>query len=402
MEPWLAIVGIGEDGVEGLSPKARALVSGARLVVGGERHLALARDLIAGEPMAWPSPLPDGVAAILARRGQPVAVLASGDPHWFGVGNLLARHVAAAETVCVPAVSALALACARVGWSSEVVSTISLGGRPLETLAPLLQPRARIIVLSADAGTPTQVAAFVSGRGFGASQMQVMEHLGGPRERVRQSRADAFALRDIANLNLTALDVQGTPAATVIPLVPGRPDELFENDGQITKREIRAAALAALAPRAGERLWDVGCGSGSIGIEWLLSDAGNEAIAIDANPERAARATRNAAALGVPRLQVMVGTAPAALAGLAAPDAVFVGGGGHDAALLDAGWTALRPGGRMVAHAVTVETEAALIAAMDRFGGAITRIALERLEPLGRLHTFRPALTVSQWLAVKS
>ena len=398
---WLAILGIGEDGVEGLSAAARALVSGAELVVGGARHLTLADGLIRGERLPWPTPLAQAFPAICARRGNPVAVLASGDPFCYGVGNKLLRHVPAEETLCLPAPSAFSLACARLGWPLQDTATISFCGRPIEPLAPLLQPGARILALSADSTTPAALAAFLRTRGFGPSALHLLEALGGPREQIRTGRADGFDLGAMDALNLVAIEVAAAPGAQVIPLSAGLADEAFEHDGQITKREIRAVTLSTLAPRRGEILWDIGCGSGSIAIEWMLRHPANRAVAIDENPERAARAARNAASLGVPGLDIVTGHAPAALAGLPRPDAIFIGGGAQDDGLLDAAWAALKPGGRIVANSVTVETEALLIAARARLGGTLTRLSVERLDQIGSMHGFRPAMTVTQWATAK-
>jgi precorrin-6Y C5,15-methyltransferase (decarboxylating) len=398
---WLAILGIGEDGVEGLSTAARALVSGAELVVGGARHLALADGLIRGERLPWPTPLAQAFPAICARRGSPVAVLASGDPFCYGVGNKLLRHVPAEETLCLPAPSAFSLACARLGWPLQDTATISFCGRPIEPLAPLLQPGARILALSADATTPAALAAFLRSRGFGPSVLHLLEALGGPREQIRTGPADGFDLGAVDALNLVAIEVAAAPGAQVLPLSAGLADEVFEHDGQITKREIRAVTLSTLAPRRGESLWDIGCGSGSIAIEWMLRHPANRAVAIDENPERAARAARNAASLGVPGLEIVTGRAPASLAGLPRPDAIFIGGGAQDDGVLDAAWAALKPGGRIVANSVTVETDALLIAARARLGGTLTRLSVERLDQIGSMHGFRPAMTVTQWAAAK-
>ncbi len=395
--PWLTIVGIGEDGADGLGLAAREAIGAAEAVFGGARHLELAAGLIQGEAIGWPSPLADALPRILAWRPRPVAVLASGDPFWFGVGALLARHVPLTELRCLPALSAFALACAQLGWSLQDVATISFCGRPLDALMPLLQPGARILALSADAATPGKVAARVHAAGFGLSRLRVLEALGGPRERVR----DYAGHEDIAPLNLLAIEVVAGPGARPIPLASGLADDLFQHDGQLTKREIRAVTLSSLAPRRGELLWDVGCGSGSVGIEWLLRHEANRAVAIEARADRAERAGRNAAALGVSYLRVVVGAAPVALAGLAAPDAVFIGGGAHEAGVIDAAWAALRPDGRLVVNAVTVETEATLLAAQARLGGTLTRIGIERLGMLGGRRGFRPAMTVTQFVAVK-
>ena len=397
---WLTILGIGEDGADSLSPAARGHVEAAALVVGGARHLALADGLIRGERLAWPRPIEAAIPAILARRPAPVVALASGDPYCYGVGALLAQHVPVAETLCLPAPSAFALACARLGWSWQDCAAISFCGRPVEALAPLLQPGARVLALSADSGTPAAVAAYLAARGFGGSTLHVLEALGGPHERIRTTTA-ARGLDDVHPLNMLAIEVAAAPGAQVIPLSAGLPDDAFEHDGQITKREVRAVTLSALAPRRGELLWDVGCGSSSVGIEWMLRHPANRAVGIDEHPERAARAARNAANLGVPGLRVVHGPAPAALAGLPRPDAVFIGGGAHEPGVLDAAWRALPADGRLVANAVTVESEAVLLAARARLGGTLTRLSVERLDAIGTMHGYRPAMTVTQFAAVK-
>ena len=398
---WLSILGIGEDGVDGLSSAARARLEAACLVVGGARHLALAADLIRGERLAWPQPMADAFPAILSRRPEPVAVLASGDPNWFGVAAALRGVVAIAETVCLPAPSAFALACAALGWALQDVATASFCGRPLSAALPLLQPGGKILALSADADTPAALADLLCRFGFGGSALHILEALGGPRERCRIATASGGVPAEIDPLNMLGIEVIADRGARVIPLAPGLPESFFEHDGQITKREIRAATLAALAPCAGETLWDIGCGSGSVAIEWALRHPSNHALAIDARADRAERAARNVAALGVPAVRVVTGAAPGALDGLPPPDAVFVGGGAQDAGVLDAAWSALRPGGRLVANAVTVETEALLFAAHDARGGTLTRLSVDRLEGLGRMRGFRPAMTVTQWAATK-
>lgn len=398
---WLAILGIGEDGVEGLHDAARGLISGAALVVGGARHLALAGSLLRGDSLAWPSPLNDAFPAILARRGQPVAVLASGDPYCYGIGSALGRLVPMEETLCIPAPSAFSLACARLGWALQDTVTLSFCGRQLETILPRLQPRARILALSADGTTPDAVAALMRANGFGMSTLYILEALGGPRERIRKTTASDELPRDIDRLNLLAIEVAADPDARIIPLARGLPDELFEHDGQITKREIRAMTLSALAPRAGELLWDIGCGSGSVAIEWLLCDRTNQAIGIEARADRASRTARNALALGVPDLKIIQDDAPAALAGLATPNAVFIGGGAQDPRVADAAWAALRPGGRIVVNAVTIETEALLFAAQQQRGGTLTRLSVDRLVSIGDMRGFCPARTVTQWAASK-
>ncbi len=399
--PWLTIIGIGEDGRDGLPLAARTALAQARLVVGGRRHLSLAAPL-AAETMAWPSPLADAVPAILARRGEPVCVLASGDPFFHGVGTLLAAHVPAGEFTCLPAPSSLSLAAARLGWTRQDCAEVSLHGRDLRRVIPHLQPRAKVLCLTWDGTTPALLAALLRKRGLGGSTIHVLRSLGGPREAVASATAAHFDMVDVDALNVVALDVVAEPGARTIPLAPGLPDEWFEHDGQITKRAVRATTLAALRPFRGAHLWDVGSGSGSVAIEWCLLDPANRATAIEVRADRAARAARNAGSLGVPDLAVVTGRAPEALAGLPAPDAVFIGGGlGGGTGILDAAWTALPRGGRLVVNAVTLETQALLIGMHARRGGDLTTIAVSHAEPVGGFHGWRPAMPVTQWAVDK-
>ncbi len=401
---WLALVGIGEDGAAGLSPAAAALVAQAELIVGGARHLALAAPLLResrAETLAWPSPLQDAFPAILARRGRPVVVLVTGDPYHYGVGATLARVVPAEEMLCVPGPSAFSLAAARLGWALQETAQVSLHGRALERVVPHLQPGARVLALSWDGSTPARLASLLVERGMADTIVTVLERLGGPAERIRSAPAAGFALADIDPLNTIALEVRCGPDARVVTRAAGLPDELFAHDGQITKREIRAVTLSALAPRRGERLWDIGAGSGSVGIEWMLADPANRAIAVEADPARAARIAENAAALGVPDLTIVTGRAPVALAGLPRPEAVFVGGGSSDPAVLDAAWEALGPGGRIVVAAVTLEAQAEVFRRCRAQGGELTQVSVSRAEPVGGFLVWRPALPVVHWRAVK-
>jgi len=398
MTPWLSILGIGEDGVAGLTPAARALLAQATFVVGGARHLALLGET-PSETLVWPSPLTGALDAIAARRGASVVVLASGDPFFYGVGDLLARHVARDEIICIPAPSAFSLAAARMKWSQQDCASLSLHGRAFERITPHLQPRARVLALSWDETTPARVAAHLVALGMGASRLTVLEHLGGPRERLRESRADAFALGDIAALNMLAIEVEAPPGARTIPLTPGLPDDWFENDGQLTKRDIRAVTLCALAPRKGEMLWDVGAGSGSIGIEWMLADPANRTIAIEPHPERAARIARNAAALGAPGLEIVQARAPAALDNLAPPDAVFIGGGGGD--VVAAVWERIPIHTRLVANAVTLETQSSITRFFADRGGELAHLQVAHARPVGGYHALDPAMAVLQWRGVK-
>ena len=398
---WLSIVGIGEDGVDGLTPTARALVSGAEIVFGGKRHLALASPLIRGAARPWPSPFDRAVEEVLAHRGRQICVLASGDPFVYGVGSVLARHVAPAETVVVPAPSAFSLAAARLNWALPDLSLISLHARALDLVRPHLQPGARVLALTSDGAAPAALARLLADSGFAATRLTVLEALGGLRERVRTATAGAFDLGTVDDLNIVALEVVAAPGARVIPRAAGLDDALFEHDGQLTKREVRAVTLSSLAPRRGELLWDIGAGAGSVAIEWMLTDPAMRAIAIEARNDRADRIRRNAAALGVPGLEVIEGAAPAALEGLPQPAAIFVGGGAGDPGVLDAAATALRSGGRLVVNAVTLETESALMARHAALGGTLTRIAIARAEAIGGKTAWRPALPVTQWVWIK-
>jgi precorrin-6Y C5,15-methyltransferase (decarboxylating) len=399
LTPWLSIVGIGEDGVAGLSSAAQRLVSDAELVLGGKRHLALADSLIRGLRRSWPSPIGEVLPEIEKHRGRPVAVLASGDPFHYGVGDMLMRVVRPEETLCVPQPSAFSLAASRLGWSQQEVSLVSLHGRALEGIVRHLQPGARILALSWDGETPAKLGQFLVTRGMGDSSLTVLEHLGGPRERVRRAKAAMFDFRDVAALNTIAVEVSAAPDAMIVPLSPGLDDTLFEHDGQLTKREVRAVTLSALAPRQGELLWDVGLGAGSVAIEWLLRHPSLKALGIEADAARAARAARNAAKLGAPDLRIAHGRAPDALAGLPSPDAVFIGGGLSDPSVFDAAWAALNPGGRLVANAVSLATEARLIELFRRHGGELVRLEVARSGKAGTGNVFvwRPAAPVIQW-----
>ncbi len=398
--PWLSIVGIGEDGLDGLSAAARERLAAAELVAGGARHLALVASL--GKPtLAWETPFAASIPMLLRHRGKPVVALCSGDPFWFGAGSVIADAIPAAEMTVVPAPSSFAWAASRLRWRLEETVTLGLHARPLALLRPHLRTGARLIVLLRDGAAVAQVAVYLTGLGFGPSRLTILEALGGPRERMRAATAAAFALDDVKSPVAVAIEAVGKPGATVIPRVVGLPDELFAHDGQLTKREIRAISLSTLAPRGGELLWDVGAGAGSIGIEWLLAHPANRAIGIEAREDRLQNARANADSLGVPHFDLRLGTAPDALKGLPTPDAVFIGGGAGRDGVLDAVWQALPPGGRLVVNSVTLETEAILIARQARHGGALLRLSAERAGPVGGLTGWRPAMPVVQWSVTK-
>jgi precorrin-6Y C5,15-methyltransferase (decarboxylating) len=398
---WLSIVGIGEDGVEGLGPTARGLIGAAEIVFGGRRHLGLAAALIRGAQRPWPSPFDGAAAEVLQHRGRQVCVLASGDPFQYGVGAVLARHIDAREMVVAPAPSAFSLAAAQLGWSLPQTVLLSVHGRTLDLVRPHLQPGARILALTSDGDGPAALAKLLAASGFGASRLTVLEALGGPRQRIRHATAGDFSFGTVDALNTLAIDVEAGADARVLARAAGLADAWFEHDGQITKREIRAVTLSSLAPRRGELLWDIGAGAGSVAIEWLLADPLMRAIAVERRADRAATIRRNAAAFGVPALDVREGSAPAALAGLATPDAVFVGGGTDDGGVLDIAARALRPNGRLVVNAVTLETEAQLLARHAALGGELVRIAVSRAGLIGGKSGWRAAMPVTQWVWTK-
>ncbi|RWR33812.1 precorrin-6y C5,15-methyltransferase (decarboxylating) subunit CbiE [Sinirhodobacter populi] len=388
MGEWLSIIGIGEDGPDGLPRASLAALAGAEVVFGGPRHLALV-----DHPDRRPWPVPFSVAPVLALRGRRVAVLASGDPFWHGAGGALAEALTPGEWRAFPAPSVLSLAAARMGWRLERVLCLGLHAAPVARLRPHLAPGLRALVTLRDGAAAGALAGWLVDEGFGATRMVVMECLGGPRERLRTVRAEGFELTDVDPLVTVALTVAG--GGRVIPRASGLPDDVFDHDGQITKRPVRALALSALAPRAGEMLWDIGAGSGSIGIEWLLAGPAMRCVGVEADPARAARARANAARLGVDP-DIREGRALDLLPGLPRPDAVFLGGGA-DTALMTALWNLLPAGTRLVAHAVTLETEALLTIWHARAGGSLLRVELSEAAPLGRKRGWKASYPVVQW-----
>jgi precorrin-6Y C5,15-methyltransferase (decarboxylating) len=398
MAPWLTVVGIGEDGFHGLGRAARRALVEAAIVIGGDRHLAMLPARIRARREPWPKPF--DVAAIEAHRGTPVCVLASGDPMLFGVGATLARTIPPAQMRVISGPSSLSLAAARLGWPLQDVSVVSLVGRPLAALNAHLFDGARVLVLSRDGESPHEIAKLLNQRGFGATPMSVFESLGGPSERRIDARADTWQEEAVGALNLVALECRASGAFS-LPLTSGLPDSAFLTDGQLTKRDVRAMTLARLAPSPGALLWDVGAGCGSIGIEWMRCHPACKAIAIESNRERQAFIAHNRDALGVPGLQLIEGRAPDALAGLPMPDAIFIGGGVTIPGVLEACWSSLREGGRLVANAVTLQGEAALVDWRNRHGGTLTRIALSEAQPLGGFDAWRAALPITLFDAIK-
>ena len=398
--PWLAVVGLHEDGLAGLGARARALVEGAETLVGDARMLAHVPE-DGRERLCWPKPLSLLFPEFEARRGRRVCVLASGDPLVHGIGALISSRFAGAEIV--PAPSSFALARARMGWDAAAVETLSLHNRPLETLGGALHPGARLVVLTRDGATPAAAAALLTARGYGASRLTVFERMAGPRELRLEGSAASWPHGAVDDLNVLAVECVAGDGAVTLPRAPGLDDDLFASDGVMTKREARILTIAALRPLPGQVLWDVGAGCGSIAVEWLRAAGPRaRALAVEAKPERRALIAENRSRFGADRLEIIEGAAPGALEGLAAPDAVFIGGGLTATGVFEACWSALKPGGTLVANAVSLEAEAALAGLSQRFGGTLIRIGISRTVPLGGFTGWRPQMPLTQWSARKA
>jgi precorrin-6B C5,15-methyltransferase / cobalt-precorrin-6B C5,C15-methyltransferase len=401
IEPWLTVVGMGEDGLEGLSPAARAVVEAAELIVGSDRLLALLPEGSA-ERQTWPSPFDAMASRLKKSRGRRVVVVASGDPLNYGVGRKLLQHFAIDELRFLPHVSAFSLAAARLGWSLPDVETLSLHGRSAAGIEPAIAPGARILALTAGEDTVREVARRLVARGYGGSALTVLEHMGGPAERRFDFTAEAVPDTPIADLTTLAIECVPEPGTAVLARVPGLPDDAFRHDGQITKREVRAVTLAALAPYPQALLWDVGAGSGSVAIEWMRAARNARAVAFERHAGRLALIAENAADLGTPSLEIVAGDFLDTHPGRPRPDAVFLGGGVSDPRLFEAAWEPLKVGGRFVANAVTLDGEARLAALNAAHGGELVRIEVAFAEPVGQHLTMRPRLGVTQWRAVKA
>lgn len=388
--PWLTIVGLGEDGPDGLSPASLAALQSAEIIMGASRHLDLLPDFDA-EMVPWPVPFADGLPVLMSYRGRQVVALASGDPFWHGAGSVLVASLKAGEWRALPAVGTMSLAAAALGWALEKTPCYGLHAAPFARLRKELQDGARLLVTLRDGAAVHGLAAWLDGAGFGQSRLHVLEALGGPRERIR-SFGTADLPQDIAHPVSVGIELSGDHALT---LATGRADDVFDHDGQITKRPVRALTLSALAPKAGERLWDIGGGSGSIGIEWLLCHTSMRATAVEIDATRAARIAQNAAQFGVD-LQVVTGAAPTVLEGLEAPDAVFIGGG-ISAEMLAWLWANLPSGTRLVANGVTLEAEMLLAQWHADKGGALMRIDLRHSQPLGSKRGWKASYPIQQW-----
>ncbi|SDX45186.1 precorrin-6Y C5,15-methyltransferase (decarboxylating) [Celeribacter indicus] len=381
---------MGEDGLNGLGKASRAALDAAETVFGGPRHLALAQ--VDARGCAWPVPF--SLAPVLALRGRPVAVLTSGDPFWFGAGGSLSAELSPEEWCAYPAPSTFALAAARLGWRLEETICLGLHAAPFDRLVPVLAEKIRMICLLRDGAAPQALAGWLDARGFGPSRLWILQALGGPRERIVETTAEAFGTTVTEAPVAVAIEAAGAPG---LPRTAGLPDALFASDGQITKSPVRALTLSALAPRPGELLWDIGAGSGSVSVEWALSARGCRALALEPQSARAANIAANAATFGLShRIEIREGRAPEALSGLPAPDAVFVGGGASDP-LLETLWDRLAPGTRLVVNAVTLETEALLLRRHAELGGRLLRLEISEAAPLGRMRGWSRARPITQW-----
>ena len=397
-DPWLHVVGIGEDGLDGLTPATRAVVEAAEVILGGDRHHDLSGNITA-ERLSWPSPFNAMIETIQGLKGRRAVILVTGDPLWFSVGARIGRAIPASEIVYHPQLSAFQLAAARMGWSMPDVETLTVHGRPVEQMIAFIQPDQRLLILTTGSDTPGKIARFLSERGFGQSRMTVLAAMGGEREQRFDGTAESWA-HEVPEFNTLAVECVAAPGAALLPRVPGLPDEMFASDGTMTKQEVRAATLAKLMPMRGALLWDIGAGCGSVGIEWMRAARYARAIGIEPRADRRAMAATNALALGTPGLQIIEGSAPAALADLPAPDAIFIGGG-LTADVFEAAWSALRPLGRLVANAVTLESEALMLDLYKKHGGQLVKLGVQRADAVGRLTAFRPLMPVTQWSLIK-
>ena len=410
---WLCVIGIGEDGWDDLSADARDLLYESEIVLGGERHLKMLPKDWEGERIVWSSPIREAVSKIVSWRPedsasvQKVAIMASGDPLCYGIATKLLRHLPIEEIWIKPALTTFSLMCSRIGWSLPDVETLTIHGRPVEMLHPFVQPGAKLLVLSKGEESPEKAAKLLCARGFGKSIITVLEHLGGRKERQFSGPADSWNHPEGAALNAMAIECIPESNATILSRIPGLPDEVFFHDGQLTKREIRAVSLSRLMPVVDQVLWDVGAGCGSVAIEWMRTSPRCRAVAIEKSKSRLKLIEQNSQELGVPMLRIVPGSAPEVLADLPAPDAIFIGGGLSSGNLLQTCWNALKPGGRLVANAVTLEGEQKLLqwqnenAGKSGANGDLTRLSISRAEKIGKFQGWKEMRSVIQLVVIK-
>ncbi len=403
--PPLVIIGMGDDGLDGLPLVAVRELFNADILYTSRRLEQMLPEEVQARTHLWPSPFDLMVEDIRKQReaGRQVVVVTSGNPFWHGAGALLARHFPHEDIVVHPAPSSFSLACARMGWAMQETEKLSLHGRRSPALVEtFIQPGCRLLLLANNGRTPLEVSSRLVRRGFGSSRLTVLAHLNGPEE----SRHDMTARTitdlekdDFPDLHVLAVEcIPDGPHAQVLPLVPGLPDDAFEHDGQITKQAVRAVTVSALMPRPGAMLWDVGAGCGSVAVEWLrIAGLQGRACAIERDVARCRMISNNADMLGVPHLEVVCDEVPDALHPLPEPDAIFIGTAAESEEIFDYCLDALKPGGILVANAVTAGGEAALAGRHERLGGELVRLAVSRAAPLGSKKAMRPALPVTQF-----
>lgn len=397
--PWLDIVGIGEDGMDGLSREARGVVEAAEIIIGGDRHHDLSAN-VSAERVRWPSPFDAMIETIHSHRGRRLVVLVTGDPLWYSVGARITKAIPASDIRFHPQLSAFQWAACRMGWSLADCETLTIHGRADSQIVSHIAPNARLLVLTQNTESPGAVAGLLTDRGFGDSRMTALAALGGDRE----ERFDGVACdwsHAVPDFHTLAITCVAGESARWYPRTGGLPDEAFTHDGQMTKRDVRASTLAKLMPYPDAILWDIGAGSGSVSIEWMRAARGARAVAIEPKGERVTMIRKNAVELGTEKIEIVEARAPDGLTGLVQPDAVFIGGGLTTDGVFETAWDALRPAGRLVANTVTLESEERLIALHQRYGGDLVRLSVQHAEPVGPYRGWRPAMPVTQWSVSK-
>ena len=400
MTKWLTVIGMGEDGWEALSNRARLAIKSTDVIVGSSRLLELLPKTKA-EIHEWPQPFSAVVEQIKPLSGRNTVILATGDPMNFGVTRKLLEFIPFEEMTIIPQVSAFSLAAARMGWSLPDCDCFTIHGRPAANVETFIQPNARLIILTEDGSSVAEVCRRLMSRGFEDSKITVLENMCSSAERITSFAADANPNLDWSPLNVVSVHCVAGAQAKIFSRVAGLPDDAFVHDGQLTKREVRAATLAALAPAPDQILWDIGAGCGSVSIEWMRSTRGCEAYAIEHNEDRLKMIATNVDQLGTPRMKIIAGKAPEALGDLPAPDAVFIGGGVGNDGVFDTAWANLKSGGRMVCNVVTIEGEMHLYDLQEKHGGELVRMDVSTLTNVGPYRAMKPRMSVVQWRVTK-
>ena len=385
------VIGVAEGGIASLPAEIRDRLAGMDLVVAAPRF----RDGLPDGPetIDWPSPFSDIFNVLSDNPDKSVALLTTGDPMWYGAGASLVRELGPDGCEVVPAVSGLQHAAARLGWPMAGCRVVSIHGRPVSGLVSALHPRARLLLIAQDGGSPMAAAKLLAARGYGAARMHVLAHLGGSDEARIDGTADGWTHDRVPDFHIIGIEC---PDAGLVPHGLAAPDSSFDNDGKLTKRDARASALAKLAPFPGAVLWDIGSGSGAVAVDFLRNAPRGIAYAVDRNQTQLDRGNANAVTHGVTGFKPICGDAAEQIASLPRPDAVFIGGGMSEQ-VISAAQVALRPGGCLVAHAVTIESESVMVAAWQRAGGDLVRLSVQHADPVGGFHGWRPLMPVTQW-----